>query len=121
MDGYDEFDLDNIKLPPDNHLFYSIVNKHSKPPYYCSCIDKLFLKRQTFQRHMYNHQGIMIPYKKTFQKRKADEIDDGVTVLKEFKRYYTNLFILVIDYLTKLKLGESFSGVRIIEGAKLNS
>ena len=42
MDGDDDFDLNNFELPPDNHLFYSFVNKHSKPPYYCSCIDKQF-------------------------------------------------------------------------------
>ena len=96
MDGDDDFDLNNFELPPDNHLFYSFVNKHSKPPYYCSCIDKQFLKRQTFQRHMKSHHGIMIPYKPI--KRKVEEVhgDDGIIVMKTFKRYYNTLSLKIL-------------------------
>jgi hypothetical protein len=77
-------------------------------PYRCfidlSCQSLTFLHRDKFRRHMRKH-GIMIPFK-TINKRKADEMvpDDGVMVLNEFKRYYTNLFLLLIDYLTNLKL-----------------
>ena len=87
MDGVDDFDLDSIELPPVNHLFYSLVNNYSKPPYYCSCIDKLFLKRQAFRRHMQSHHRIMIPYKPMKRKVVDFQPDDGVIVLKEFKRY----------------------------------
>ena len=98
------YNIDTV-VPTYNNLSYSVVHQRSKPPYHCSCTDKPFLTRQFFQRHMNKH-GIMIPYK-AMNKRKVDEInpDDGIVVVKEFKRYYTNLFFILIDYLTKLKLG----------------
>ena len=89
---------------PSTYLEYS--DFCDKRPYYCGCIPTYkFRDREDFRRHMNKH-NIMIPYK-TMNKRKTDAIetnDYGVMVLNEFKRYYTNLFLLLIDYLTNLKL-----------------
>jgi hypothetical protein len=90
--------IDAVETPPI----------YSEKPYSC-CVNQTcrlltFKDREKFRRHMNKH-GIMIPYK-VMNKRKVDEINpDGIVVLKEFKRYYTNLFFILIDYLTKLKLG----------------
>jgi hypothetical protein len=73
-------------------------------PYYCGCKPTYkFKDREDFRRHMKKH-GIMIPFKAMKRKVDAMEPDDGVIVLNEFKRYYTNLFLVLIDYLTNLKL-----------------
>ena len=87
---------------PSTYLQYS--DFCDKRPYYCGCIPTYkFRDREDFRRHMNKH-GIMIPYKNIKRKADAIEANDGVMVLNEFKRYYTNLFLVLIDYLTNLKL-----------------
>ena len=115
MDEMDEMDETFLSIRIEMEYLDVLINTvepppiYSENPYRCciqqSCRLLTFKDREKFRRHMNKH-NIMIPYK-TMNKRKADAIeanDYGVMVLNEFKRYYTNLFLLLIDYLTNLKL-----------------
>ena len=75
-------DWDCVNQALSSQLTYSIVNQHSKPPYYCSCTQKTFNNRQNFQRHMKKHD-VLVPFKT--MKRKADELDSDL-VTKDFTR-----------------------------------
>ena len=99
--------LSNKKMEVVEEYLEVLINAVEPPPIYTekpyrcfihsSCKSLKFKDREKFRRHMNKH-GIMIPHK--IMKRKVVDFqgDEGIIVMKTFKRYdnNVNLYLLII-------------------------